>query len=424
MSLLSVEEAFRIVAETTPLLPAERVPPREALGRFLVEAIEAPIDLPSFDNSAVDGYAVRTRDLAGLPPRRADAGTGVALRVRGEIPAGGEPIGPLGSGETARVMTGGRIPAGADAVVMREDVDEAPEIVRVRRGVAPGANIRTRGEEVRAGEAAMPAGGLVNPGGLGFLLALGVPAVPVRRRARVAILPTGSELVPEGAPLRPGAIRDTSTPILSALVESAGAIPVPLPITPDDRALLAERVREGLTHDLLITTGGVSVGDYDFVKETLSENGVRIRFWRIAMKPGKPLVYGTRDETRIFGLPGNPGSSLVTFERFVRPALRKMMGDPAWAPVEAEAVLDARCGNSTDRTWFLRARLAWRDGALHARPLEGQGSGTLRSMGEANGFIIVRPGTINREAGARVTVQILPSAYGDAWSAPAPKGES
>ncbi len=423
MSLLPIEEAFRIIAETTPLLPVEQVPPREALGRVLAEAVAAPIDLPPFENSAVDGYAVRSRDLVALPARASESGPTVTLRVRGAVAAGGAAIGALASGETARVMTGGRIPAGADAVVMREDVAEAPDVARVRRAVEPGANVRPRGEEIRGGEVALEAGRRVNPGGLGFLLALGVERVAVRRRPRVAILATGNELVAEGAPLRPGAVRDSSTPTLSTLVESAGGVPAPLPIAPDDRALLAERVREGLSHDVLVTTGGVSVGDYDFVKEVLAEQGVKIRFWKVAMKPGKPFVYGIRGETRAFGLPGNPGSSLATFERFVRPALRKMVGDPAWAPAEAEAVLDARCGNAGDRTWFLRAALSWRDGSLHARPLAGQGSGTLRSAGEANGFIVLPPGAINREAGARVTVQILPAVYGEVWnSPPVPKG--
>jgi molybdopterin molybdotransferase len=306
---------------------------------------------------------------------------------------------------------------------MREDVEESPEVARVRRAAAAGANIRPRGEEIRAGEVALEAGRRVNPGALGFLLALGVERVAVRRRPRVAILATGNELVPAGEPLRPGAVRDTSTPTLAALVESAGAVAAPLPIAPDERAPLAERVREGLAHDVLVTTGGVSVGDYDFVKEVLAEQGVTIRFWRVAIKPGKPFVYGTRGETRVFGLPGNPGSSLATFERFVRPALRKMVGDPAWAPAEAEAVLDARCGNPGERTWLLRAALAWRGGALHARPLTGQGSGMLRSAGEANGFIVLPPGAVG-EAGARVTVHVLPSVFGDVWGVNTEKGEA
>jgi molybdopterin molybdotransferase len=253
----------------------------------------------------------------------------------------------------------------------------------------------------------------VNAGGMGFLIALGVGAVAVRRRPRVALLATGNELVPAGEPIRQGAVRDSSTPTLAALVASAGAIPVPLPIAPDDRALLAERVREGLRSDLLVTTGGVSVGDYDYVKEVLVELGVEIRFWRVAMKPGKPLVYGIRGDARVFGLPGNPGSSLATFERFVRPALRKMVGDPEWAPVETEAVLEGECGNPGDRTAFLRARLSWKAGALAARSLEGQGSGTLRSLGEANGFIVLPPGALRRGRGARVRVQVLSSVFGD-----------
>ncbi len=426
MSLLPVEEALRAIAESTPLLPIEEVTPAEALGRCLAEDVVAPVDLPPFDNSAVDGYAISGDDLAALAE-----GTpmgGLALRVRGVVPAGGEMTSSaLRRGETFRVMTGGRIPPGASAIVMREDVDEGEpiaagaaaagtadrgEVVRVLRGPRAGANVRGRGEEIGAGEPALLAGQLVNPGGLGFLIALGVDRVRVRRRPRVALVATGDELVEAGGPLRPGAVRDSSTPTLAALVASAGGEPVPLPIAPDDRAILTERLREGLAHDALITTGGVSVGDYDFVKDALGSLGVEVRFWRVAMKPGKPFVYGVRGETRVFGLPGNPGSSLACFERFVRPALRKMAGDPAWAPVDVEAVQDGECGNPGDRTYFVRAALSWRDGRVRARPLEGQGSGTLRSLAEANGFVMLPPGAIRRGRGALVSVHVLPNGYG------------
>jgi len=407
VSLLPVDEALAIIAASAPLLEIEDVPPADALGRVLAAPVEAAIDLPPFDNSAVDGYAIHSADFA-----QPDAEVGSALRVRGAVAAGGAAAAPLAPGETVRVMTGGRVPDGADAVVMREEVTESEGVAVFWSGAPAGANIRRRGLEIRAGEIACAEGALVNPGALGLLVSLGVARVRVRRRPRVAILATGDELLAAGAAPSPGHIYDSSTPILTALVASAGAIPVPLPLARDDRDELARRFREGLECDVFVTTGGVSVGDHDYTKEILTSLGVTIRFWKVAMKPGKPLVYGERGATRVFGLPGNPGSSLATFERFVRPALRKMAGDPAWAPREADAILDAPCENPGGRAWFLRAHATVRDGALHARPLALQGSGTLRSLAECNAFVILPPDTPPLAAGARVRAQLLPELYG------------
>ncbi|MFN0152082.1 MAG: gephyrin-like molybdotransferase Glp [bacterium] len=407
MSLLPIDEALALIAASAPLLEIEDVPPADALGRTLAAPVVAAGDLPPFDNSAVDGYAICSADFA-----QPDAEIGAALRVRGAVTAGGAAAPPLAPGETVRVMTGGRVPDGADAVVMREEVTETDGVAVFWSGAPAGANIRRRGLEIRAGELACDAGTLVNPGALGLLVSLGVARVSVRRRPRVAILATGDELLEPSAAPRHGHIYDSSTPILSALVASAGAIPVPLPLARDDRDELAQRFRDGLEHDVFVTTGGVSVGDHDFTKEILAQLGVTIRFWKVAMKPGKPLVYGERGATRVFGLPGNPGSSLATFERFVRPALRKMVGDPAWAPREADAILDAPCDAPGNRAWFLRAHATIRDGALHALPLAAQGSGTLRSLADCNAFIILSAGSPPRVAGARVRVQLLPEIYG------------
>lgn len=407
MSLLPVDDALAIIAASVPLLEIEEAAPGDALGRALAAPVVAACDLPPFDNSAVDGYAVASAEFA-----RPDAEIGAALRVRGAVTAGGDAAPPLGPGETIRVMTGGRVPDGADAVIKREDVSETDGVAVFWGGAPAGANIRRRGHEIRAGERACAAGEIVNPGSLGLLVSLGVERVRVRRRPRVAILATGDELLAAGAAPRAGHIYDSSTPILTALVASAGAIPVSLPLARDDRDELAQRFREGLEHDVFVTTGGVSVGDHDFTKEILESLGVAIRFWKVAMKPGKPLVFGERGATRVFGLPGNPGSSLATFERFVRPALRKMAGDPAWAPRDADAILDAPCENAGRRVVFLRAHAALRDGALHARPLGAQGSGTLRSVAECNAFIILPPDSPRLAAGARVRVQLLPEIYG------------
>jgi molybdopterin molybdotransferase len=447
MSLLPIDEALRIIAESTPLMPLESATPADALGRPLAERVVAPTDLPPFDNSAVDGYAMHLDDIALAGRAAAPDGSAQALvlRVAAEVAAGGEESAPLAPGETVRVMTGGRVPRGASAVVMREDVIEPEQrrtggsehvveseprgvggaggagesraaFATIRRAPSAGANIRRRGDEIHAGDVACDAGQLVNPGVLGLLVSLGIDRVAVRRRPRVAILATGNELLPAGAGPAPGHIYDSSTPILSALVASAGAVPVPLPIARDDRGELARAFARGLEHDALISTGGVSVGDYDFTKEILASLGVEIRFWKVAMKPGKPLVYGVRGETRVFALPGNPGSSLATFERFVRPALLKMVGDARWEPREVEALADAPCANKGDRTLFLRARAFARDGALYARPFEAQGSGTIRSLSECNAFIVLPPRTPRIDAGERVRAQLLPEVFGELYA--------
>ena len=419
MSLLPIDEALRIIAESTPLMPIETASPLDALGRPLVERVVAPVDLPPFDNSAVDGYAMHPDDIAAAArgAAQSESAKPLVLRVAAEVAAGGEESAPLAPGETVRVMTGGRVPRGASAVVMREDVVEpqphGDANATIRRAPNPGANIRRRGGEIRAGDVACEAGQIVNPGVLGLLVSLGIERVALRRRPKVAILATGNELLAAGAIRTPGSIYDSSTPILSALVASAGAIPVPLPIARDDRDDLARTIARGLEHDALITTGGVSVGDYDFTKEILGSLGVEIRFWKVAMKPGKPLVYGIRGGTRVFALPGNPGSSLATFERFVRPALRKMVGDAHWEPRDVDALADAPCENSGDRTLFLRARAFARDGVLRARPFEAQGSGTIRSLADCNAFIVLPPRTSRIEAGGRVRVQLLPEVFGD-----------
>jgi molybdopterin molybdotransferase len=455
MSLLPIDEALRIIAESTPLMPLESAAPHEALGRPLAERIVSTADLPPFDNSAVDGYALHLDDIERGEAADASA-QALVLRVAAEVAAGGEESEPLAPGETVRVMTGGRVPRGASAVVMREDVIE-PEgrgaggsddvtklenrkveraiterrttggsgragetahhaFATIRRAPSPGANIRRRGDEIRAGDVACDAGQIVNPGALGLLVSLGIDRVAVRRRPRVAVLATGNELLPAGARAAPGHIYDSSTPILSALVASAGALPMPLPIARDDRDELARAFARGLEHDVLISTGGVSVGDYDFTKEILASLGVEIRFWKVAMKPGKPLVYGVRGETRVFALPGNPGSSLATFERFVRPALRKMVGDAHWEPRDVDALADAPCKNGGDRTLFLRARAFARAGALYARPFEAQGSGTIRSLADCNAFIVLPPHTQKIGAGERVRVQLLPEVFGDLYA--------
>lgn len=376
--LLPVEDArARALALASPL-PVEWVRLDEALGRALGADLVAQRTLPPWDNSAMDGYAVRSADLLGPLP--------VRLTIGETIHAGETPERELIQGVCARIMTGAPLPVGADAVVMQERTralqgSEGPA-VEILEAVKPGTFIRPRGEDARAGESLLAKGTPLGVPELGLIIAQGVLTLPVPRRPRVAILSTGDELCrADEAP--EGRIVDTNAPSLALAVARAGGLPTVLGIARDTQAEVSARLADAQGFDVVLTSAGVSVGEKDFVKAALQDQGVEMNFWRVAIKPGKPLAVGRRGNTLYFGLPGNPTSSLVTFELFVRPVLRRLLGHTDVEPARVSGRLDGELRKAPGLAHYIRVAATWREGELWVRPLATQTSGALRSAASA-----------------------------------------
>ncbi len=396
--LISVEEAQRRALAPVAALGAERVPVATALGRVLAEDVVAPHDVPPHDNSAMDGYAVRA----------ADAVDGATLRVVGEVAAGQVATRALAAGEAYRIMTGAPIPPGADAVIMQEQCERAGDVVTLRRSVKLREHVRDRGEDVRAGSVVLRRGVTLRAAELGTLASARRAQVAVTRRPQVAILSTGDELRDVDQPLDAGAIADSNSYALAALTREAGGEPRVLPIVRDDPAALAEAIAEARRADLIVSTGGVSVGEHDHVKAVLEQLGATLTAWRVDMKPGKPVALAVLDGTPYYGLPGNPVSSMVAFTLFVRPAIRAALGCAQPLDLERATVrLDTPLAVRGDRRQFLRARLRFVDGRLVATPMPRQGSGVLSSMLGANGLLVVDAGTHQFDAGAEATALVI-----------------
>jgi molybdopterin molybdotransferase len=361
------------VADVAPL-PPERVGFQAARGRVLAEDLVAARDLPPFDNSQMDGYALRAADAAR---------PGARLPVAFEVAAGMAEVPPLPAGACARVFTGAPLPAGADCVEKQEEVGRRGRIASFRRAQEAGRFVRRAGHDVPAGTAALRAGTEVDPGAVGLMAALGRTEVLVRRRPRVAILATGDELVPVYGVAGPGQILDSNSHALAAACTEAGGEPVLLPLAGDRREAIRGALLAARGCDAVVTSGGVSVGDRDLTRDVIASMGTRLAFWRVAMKPGKPVAFGRWGSAAVFGLPGNPASALVTFELFVRPALRALGG----ATGPSRPVLPARLGTAMRKepglTYFVRARARIEGGALWVDPLRTQSSGALTS---ATGF--------------------------------------
>jgi molybdopterin molybdotransferase len=348
-----------------------------AVGRALAEDVLALRTVPPWDNSAMDGYAVRSADAAA---------PGASLRVVETIAAGQTPSRALGPGECSRIMTGAPLPPGADAVVMQERTRREGETVEVLEAVRPRQHVRDLGEDARQGERLLPRGTPLGVPEAGLLWAQGIGRVPVPRRPRVAVLSTGDELCPFDA-AAPGKIVDTNSPSLALAVRREGGVVTPLGIARDTLEDVLDKLHPALGFDAVITTAGVSVGERDVVKDALAKLGVEMSFWRVAVKPGKPLAVGRRDKTLFFGLPGNPASSLVSFELFVRPALRRMLGHQEVEPPRVGGRVDAPLSKAAGLRHYVRAVATFRDGELHARPLSSQTSGALRSAAAATHLI-------------------------------------
>jgi molybdopterin molybdotransferase len=381
-ALLSYDDALARILATAVPLATEHVPLEHARGRALAEELLAPCDLPPFDNSMVDGYAVRAASV-----RRASESVALSLPIGMEIPAGSWPSRALQAGEAARIFTGAPIPEGCDAVVMVEDTEEdgdAPGRVTLRHP-GSGSYIRRRGSDIAAGSVAIPAGTTLGAGEIGLLAALNITSVPCVRRPRVGILSTGDELVAVGqGALSPGQIRDSNGPALIAAIEEAGGVVVGRAHATDTPEAVADAFQSLAGCDVLISSGGVSVGDHDHVKAVLEAQG-SLDFWRIAIKPGKPLAFGSLGQAQFFGLPGNPVSSLVTFELFVRPLLRRLAGHTKVQRPQLTVTLATPLSHAPGRREFVRASL---DDTLHATPTGAQGSHRTSSMVGADVLII------------------------------------
>jgi molybdopterin molybdotransferase len=388
MPVLSVEEALDRVLAAVPTLGAEVIGLDAALGRVLAEPVVAGRDLPSWDNSAMDGYAVRADDTVAAAANRP-----ARLRLLGDVPAGAVAERPVDPGEAYRILTGAPLPRGADAVIPQEDVRRDGGVLLVPRLVRRGECVRPRGEDIVSGATVLEPGAVLRPAALGALAALGRPLVRVYQRPRVAILSTGDELVDIDVAPGPGQIPNSNSYTLAAQVREAGGLPVSLGIARDARDELEERFRWGLTADVLVSSAGVSVGDRDFVREVAEKLGAELAFWKVSMRPGKPLTFGVLGARPFFGLPGNPVSSMVTFELFVRPALRRMGGYGRLHRPRVRARALAPIDNPGIRWGYLRVRLREDGEGLGASPTGEQGSAILSSMLLADGLAVVPPDT-------------------------------
>ncbi|MFH0825514.1 MAG: gephyrin-like molybdotransferase Glp [Pseudomonadota bacterium] len=402
--MIDIGEAQRQVLEEIPVLGTERIHILEALGRVLAQEVKSARNVPMCRNSAMDGYACRHEDVAG-----AMSIDSIRLKVIGEAPAGKPFRKTIGAGEAVRITTGGVIPPGADTVVMVENTELQHQFVAIFAASAEGAHIRDAGEDVKAGEVVMSRGTVVRPPEIGMLATLGHAYVHVFQRPIVAILSTGDELVDLDEPFTEGKVVCSNSYSLAAQVTECGAVPLSLGLCSDDGVEQQQRLYQGLRADVIVTSGGVSMGKYDLVRDSFSQVGVNVKFWKVAMKPGKPLVFGTIGNKPVFGLPGNPTSAMTSFEQFVRPALLKVMGHTRLFRPTTEAVLAEDVPSEPGRLHLVRCALFGENGQKMARSTGTQSSGVLRSMVLADGLMIVPPVAGGFSRGARIKVQLLHS---------------
>ncbi len=402
-SMVSVEEAKEIILSHTPSLSSEMVPLFDAPGRVLSRDIISGVNIPAVDNSAMDGYAIVASDTEGASRERP-----VRLAVCGEIKAGHAVTLPdVAPGRAVRIMTGAPVPHGADSVAQFEDTAEGDGHVLIFRGFPPGENIRRAGEDLRKGDIALSKGVRLGSAEMGLLASLNSTFVPVSRRPEVAILSTGDEIVDLGAELKNGQIRNSNAYTLYSEIVKYGGIPRYMGIAPDNREATTAILEEAMESDVVVTTGGVSMGRYDFVSDALAGLGVGIMIDTIRMKPGKPCVFGRRGKTLFFGLPGNPVSTMVSFLQFVRPALLRMTGALRIDKPLVRATLTEEIRKKTGRTHFIRGVFSLKNGLFAVSSTGPQGSGILRSMSDANCLIIIPEDVGVVRAGEAVLVQLI-----------------
>jgi molybdopterin molybdotransferase len=408
--LRSVDEALALVLDSIAPLGAERVPLAEAAGRVVAEDTTSAVDLPPFDRSAMDGYAVRAADTA----------PGVGLTLAGGVAAGEVASEPLAPGTATAISTGAAIPPGADAILQSELATVSGGQVVPAEALTPGLHVRVRGEDVRAGDVLARAGDRLSLPRISALASAGVGSAAVHRRPTLHLLVTGSELLPIGAPPEPGRIHESNGLMVSLLAARAGAELVDHGVAPDDREATLAAVEAGLAGDVLVVSGGVSVGPHDHVKPAFEACGVEEVFWRVRIKPGKPMWFGRRTrsttasssgtggETLVFGLPGNPLSSIVCFCVFIEPALRRLAGERGALPRLVPGRLAVPASDADGRTTFLTSRIARADdGVLEATPTDRQGSHMTGALGESEGFAVAPHGAGELPAGTAVDLLVL-----------------
>ena len=398
--MIPFEEALRLISENTHILSATDRNISDLNLEVLAENVRAQKDIPFFSNSAMDGYALRSEDTRMAP---------VALRVKGSIRAGDSSNLEIGKGEAAKIMTGAPLVNGADAVVMVEDTEEQGNKVRVKKLVKKGEHVRLQGEEIKKDQIGLKKGTPLNPASVGFLASMGRQKVRVYGKPRISILMTGNELIFPGQELKNGQIWESNSFVLTAALREVGINPIVLENARDDFQDTKERIQAGMdTSDVLLVTGGISVGDYDFVQEAVLGLGVKKIFWRVAVKPGKPTFFGIKGKKLIFGLPGNPASVLVTYLAYVRPAVLKMMGHRRVYLREVEAILEEELKKKPGRANFLRGVYREHNGRIHVKTTGLQNSYMLESFAKANCLIILEKERDVFCSGEKVKIQILP----------------
>jgi len=402
MSMIQVQEALDKILSQIQFKGVEKIPLDQALGRVLAEDVVSRVNNPPLDNSAMDGYALIAQDIQSATPENP-----VKLEVVEEIAAGYTAKGVLKPGQTMRIMTGAPIPSGANAVLMQEDTQKNGNAILCLDKADVDENIRMAGEDVKIGEEVIKKGTTLSPAHIGMMAVVGRSQIAVGQRPIVSILSTGDEILeldetPEGPQ-----IFNSNGHMLAAQIKSAGGIPVYLGIAKDTEKDLMEKFESALKADVVVSSGGVSVGDYDLVKSSLQKMGQDMLFWKVAMKPGKPLAFGRIGDTPIFGLPGNPVSSFVSFEQFVRPSLRKTMGCSDLSHKTVQAKLTRTIHKKPGRLHFLSSIVSWADGEYTVTPAGEQGSGILKSAANANGLLIFPLEAAEIKQGQEVAVQLL-----------------
>jgi molybdopterin molybdotransferase len=400
--MISLEEALNRILNVIHPLGLEKVSLLDTLGRVIGEDILASRPIPPKNNSAMDGYALCWEDTRGASMEKP-----AILEVIEDIPAGAIPLKTVGKGQAVRIMTGAPVPEGADAVMKMEDTEKDGRRVRIFVEAAKGQDIRLAGEDVQKGEKVISRGDILRPAEIGMLAALGRSFIPVYQRPLVAILATGDELVDVDENPSPWQIISSNSYALAAQVLDCGATPLQIGIAKDTREDLIDKFKAAIRADLIISSGGVSVGDYDLVKEIMKEVGNQMQFWQVAMRPGKPLAFGAMNSVPLFGLPGNPVSSMVSFEQFVRPSILKMMGHRNLFRRTIKARLKEAVNKKKGVRQFIRAHVTFEDGQYWAVTTGDQGSGILKSMVLANGLIVLPEATTSVRVGETVMVQLI-----------------
>ena len=400
--MISVEEALQVILKSIQVLGLEKVDILSSLGRVLGEDIYAPYHIPHWDNSAMDGYAVIQKDIKDATPENP-----ATLKVVADLPAGYTAKRDLKKGEVIRIMTGAPIPEGSDTVVMVEDTKRNGDKVNIFKANSKGDNIRKAGEDVSKGTLVLPKGSVIHPAEVGMLASLKRSFVSVYQKPTVAVISTGDELIDVDENLTGGKIVSSNTYSLSSLVRYLGATPLILGIAKDKSEDLLDRFKVAVRADMIISSGGVSVGDYDLVKDILKELGAEMKFWKVSMRPGQPLAFGVIEGKPTFGLPGNPVSCMVSFEQFVRPSILKASGYRQIFRPLIEACLKEPINKKVGKKYFIRCIVSMEEGKYVVTTTGEQGSGILMSMVRANGLIVLPEEKTTFEAGEMVKVQIL-----------------